>query len=155
MVSDPAEATLPRWVIWQRRPYPDTNLLLFAGREPAVVDSGFVGHADRTVAWAGAHAACIELVINTHWHSDHVGANALLQATGAGIAASTPDADALARRDPGCCQAEYLDQPVSPYTVDVSFEDNDILRLGDCDWEVIRTPDIRRDTCVCGSPRSG
>lgn len=131
---------MPPRVIWQRRAFPDTNLLLIAGREPALVDSGFVGHAEQTAAWAGAHAAGLNMVVNTHWHSDHVGANALLQGMGAGIAASTPDAEALARRDPGCCQAEYLDQPVRPYTVDVSLSDNEILRLGDCDWQVIRTP---------------
>jgi hypothetical protein len=51
------------------------------------------------------------------------GANALLQAMGAGIAAGAPDAQAIARRDPGCCVAEYLDQPVAPYTVDVALDD--------------------------------
>lgn len=37
----------------------------------------------------------------------------MLQARGAGIAASVPDADAVARRDPRCCQADYLDQPIT------------------------------------------
>jgi hypothetical protein len=46
----------------------------------------------------------------------------------------------VARRDPGCCQAEYLDQPVSPYTIDQPLHDGQILRLGDADWQVIRTP---------------
>ena len=32
---------LPAWVIWQRRPFPDANLLLLRGRQPALVDSGF------------------------------------------------------------------------------------------------------------------
>ena len=59
---------------------------------------------------------------------------------GARIAASAPDAQAVARRDPGCCQAEYLDQPVSPYTVDAPLDDGQVLRLGDADWEVLRTP---------------
>jgi hydroxyacylglutathione hydrolase len=59
---------------------------------------------------------------------------------GAGIAASAPDAQAVARRDPGCCQAEYLDQPVSPYTVDEPLHDGQILGLGDADWQVVRTP---------------
>lgn len=66
--------------------------------------------------------------------------NALLQAAGAGIAASGPDADAVARRDPGCCLAEYLDQPVAPYTVDVPLDDGQLVRLGDADWQVVRTP---------------
>jgi len=49
-----------------------------------------------------------------HWHSDRVGGTARLQAMGAGIAALAVDAEAVARRDPGCCVAEYLDQPVAP-----------------------------------------
>ena len=59
---------------------------------------------------------------------------------GAGVAASGPDAQAIARRDPGCCLAEYLDQPVAPYTVDKPLEDGQLVRLGDADWEVVRTP---------------
>ncbi|MDQ4038075.1 MAG: MBL fold metallo-hydrolase [Actinomycetota bacterium] len=131
---------LPAWMTWQPRPFPDANLLLLQGRQPALVDSGFVGHAEETAAWLRARTGQVALVVNTHWHSDHVGGNALLQATGAGIAASAPDAQAVARRDPGCCLAEYLDQPVSPYTVDEPLADGQVLRLGDTDWEVIRTP---------------
>ena len=131
---------LPRWLIWRQRPFPDANLLLVDGRQPALVDSGFIGHADETAAWVDAHTTTLHRVVNTHWHADHVGGNALLQSRGAGIAASTADADALARRDPGCCLAEYLDQPVAPYTVDERLDDGAVLRLGDTDWEVIRTP---------------
>ena len=131
---------LPSWVIWQQRPFPDANLLLLRGRQPALVDSGFVGHARGTVAWVRGHTPDLALVVNTHWHSDHVGGNTVLQASGAGIAASVPDAQAIARRDPGCCLAEYLDQPVGPYTVDEPLDDEQIVRLGDADWEVLRTP---------------
>jgi len=113
---------LPAWVTWQRRPFPDANLLLLRGREPALVDSGFTGHAQQTADWVRAHAGQVMVVVNTHWHSDHVGGNALLQAAGAGIAASAPDAAAVARRDPGCCQAEYLDQPVAPEHTPVAAE---------------------------------
>src|SRR5699024_9314561 len=131
---------LPEWVTWQQRPFPDANLLLLHGRGPVMVDSGFVGHAEDTAQWARARAGHVALVVNTHWHADHVGGNGLLQAMGAGIAASRPDAQAVARRDPGCCVAEYLDQPVAPYTVDQPLDDGQIVRLGDADWQVIRTP---------------
>jgi glyoxylase-like metal-dependent hydrolase (beta-lactamase superfamily II) len=131
---------LPAWVTWRRRPFPDANLLLLRGRQPALVDSGFVGHADETAAWVRGHTGDLALVVNTHSHSDHVGANALLQAAGAGIAASSPDAHAVTRRDPGCCQAEYLDQPVGPYTVDEPLNDGQVVRLGETDWEIVRTP---------------
>ncbi|MFD9006256.1 MBL fold metallo-hydrolase [Streptomyces sp. NPDC059582] len=131
---------LPTWVTWRQRPFPDANLLLLHGPQPALVDSGFVGHAEQTAAWAHAHAGHIDLVVNTHWHSDHVGGNALLQASGSGIAAQALEADAITRRDPGCCAAEYLDQPVAPYTVDMPLEDGQVLRLGEADWEVVHTP---------------
>jgi glyoxylase-like metal-dependent hydrolase (beta-lactamase superfamily II) len=131
---------LPRWVTWQQRPFPDANLLLLPGSQPALIDSGFVGHAADTAAWVRAHTPGLALVVNTHWHSDHVGGNALLQVAGAGIAASAPDADAVLRRDPGCCSAERLDQPVAPYTVDESLDAGQVLRLGDADWQVVSTP---------------
>lgn len=138
MAFDPQR--LPSWLTWRLRPFPDANLLLLHGREPALVDSGFVGHARETADWVRAHTPRLDLVVNTHWHSDHVGANGVLQSGGAGIAASAPDASALARRDPGCCQAEYFDQPVGPYTVDEPLEDGQVLRLGDTEWQVVRTP---------------
>jgi glyoxylase-like metal-dependent hydrolase (beta-lactamase superfamily II) len=132
---------VPAWVRWQARPFPDANLLLLPGPHPALIDTGFVGNAARTRDWAEAEAGTrIELVVNTHWHADHVGGNAALQAAGAAIATGAPDADAVRRRDPGCCVAEYLDQPVAPYTVDRALDDGEILTLGQTQWEVVRTP---------------
>jgi len=113
---------------------------LLTGTQPTLVDSGFVGHASDTADWIRARATDLALVANTHWHSDHVGANGLLQSGGVGIAASAHDADAVNRRDPDCCVAEYLDQPVAPYTVDHTLDDGQVLQLGDTDWEVIHTP---------------
>lgn len=136
-----SKGALPDWVQWQPRPFPDANLLLLHGPRPALVDTGFVGHAGQTREWAEAQAdGHIALVVNTHWHSDHVGGNAALQAAGAEIAASAHDADAVARRDPGCCVAEYLDQPVAPYTVDRALADEETLTLGEADWQIVRTP---------------
>src|SRR5688500_17542925 len=60
---------LPSWVMWQQRPFPDANLLLLPGRQPALVDSGFVGHAEETAAWVRAHTGDLALAVNTHWHS--------------------------------------------------------------------------------------
>lgn len=139
MTPAPAPA-LPSWVTWRSRPFPDCNLLLLEGDRPALIDSGFVGHAPQTADWVRGRTRDLGLVVNTHWHSDHVGGNALLQSQGAGIAAGAVDATALQRRDPGCCVAEYLDQPVAPYSVDLPLHDDQVLRLGEADWQVVATP---------------
>jgi glyoxylase-like metal-dependent hydrolase (beta-lactamase superfamily II) len=131
---------LPGWVRWQARPFPDANLLALTGRAPSLVDSGFVGHATQTREWAQAQVGDVELVVNTHWHADHVGGNAELQAVGAQVAAAGHDAAAVARRDPGCCVAEYLDQPVAPYSVDRALADGEVLTLGEAQWQVVATP---------------
>jgi glyoxylase-like metal-dependent hydrolase (beta-lactamase superfamily II) len=138
---NPRRHRIPAGVTWQQRPFPDANLLLLQGTEPAMVDSGFVGHAQQTADWAYAQIGrTVTTIVNTHWHSDHVGGNALLQSGGAAIAASSPDAEAVTRRDPGCCVAEYLDQPVAPYAVDIALDDKQTLSLGNHDWQVISTP---------------
>jgi len=132
---------LPAWVRWQARPFPDANLLALIGSTPVLIDSGFVGHATQTREWAHAQTGgAVQWVVNTHWHADHVGGNAELQAVGAGVAAAVHDAEAVARRDPGCCVAEYLDQPVRPYTVDRALADGEVLPLGEADWQVIAAP---------------
>lgn len=134
-------ATLPDWLVWQQRAFPNANFLLAKGKEPALVDSGFVAHAEQNRHTAEAAAGGrIALVVNTHWHADHVGGNRELQLAGAVVAASGPDAEAVRRRDPGCCVAEYLDQPVAPYNVDIALQDGAVLRLGDADWQVVCTP---------------
>jgi glyoxylase-like metal-dependent hydrolase (beta-lactamase superfamily II) len=131
---------LPHWITWRQRPFPNANLLLLNGATSALVDSGFVTHADRTAEWVARRASTLDLVVNTHWHSDHVGANSLLQQQGAGIAASAVDGGALNRLQPGCCLSAYLDQPVEPYTVDHELSDGDVLPLGEAAWQVIATP---------------
>jgi glyoxylase-like metal-dependent hydrolase (beta-lactamase superfamily II) len=109
-VTSPDER-LPHWVLWQQRPFPDANLLLLRGDTPALVDSGFVGHAEQTAGWVHAHTTDPRMVVNPHWHSDHVGVNRLLQAHGAAVAASKPDADAVARRDPPSMSSRVRHRP--------------------------------------------
>ena len=58
------------------------NILLFDGDEATLIDSGYVTHAEQTVALV-RHALAgrrLTRLINTHSHSDHIGGNAALKA---------------------------------------------------------------------------
>lgn len=134
------QVTLPNGFVWHERSFPNANFLMLLGQKPTLIDSGFVAHAEQTLGLAHEHTSDITTVVNTHWHSDHIGANAVLQQQGAQIIGSHFDAEALDQADPGCCLAEYLDQPVPSYTVDHCIDHGDRLLLGDSEWEIIAVP---------------
>jgi glyoxylase-like metal-dependent hydrolase (beta-lactamase superfamily II) len=81
------------------------------------------------------------LVINTHWHSDHVGGNYRLQSEfHVSIAADRRDAAAVNACDPQACLAAWLDQPIEPYRVDQPLGAGDRLFAGNAEWQVIASP---------------
>lgn len=133
-------SALPRSIVWTERPFPDCNFLLLTGDDPTLVDTGFAAHAEATAQLAGEHTSSIRTVLNTHWHCDHIGGNHHFQASGARVIGSHPDSAALDRSDPGCCVAEYLDQPVPQYTVDTAVGGGDQLDLGEHTWQVVAVP---------------
>ncbi|MDD5249217.1 MAG: MBL fold metallo-hydrolase [Rhodocyclaceae bacterium] len=57
------------------------NVLAFEGATATLVDSGYVGHAEETVARVRAALAgrTLSRLINTHSHSDHIGGNRAAQ----------------------------------------------------------------------------
>lgn len=146
---------LPDWVVWSPRSFPDTNLLLLTGRRPALIDTGFVGHADQTAAWVRFHTGDLDLVVNTHWHADHVGGNALLQAAGVRIAASAIDAAALTRPDPSVVWPS-ISTSRSPLMSSTSrWSTGRSCRSGTPNGRSSEPRVILRATWHCGSPTNG
>jgi len=58
------------------------NILLVDDEKATLIDTGYVTHADQTLALVQSHLSgrSLDKVINTHLHSDHCGGNANLQA---------------------------------------------------------------------------
>lgn len=73
----------PRWLRFVERPFPSSNMVVIARDKPVLVDTGCGSDLTRTeglLAEIGIGGpADLSLVVNTHHHSDHVGANAGLQ----------------------------------------------------------------------------
>src|SRR6266536_2599532 len=95
---------LPQGVTVFERGWLSSNNVLFVGREQtALVDTGYGTHADQTVALVrhGLGGRPLDLMLNTHLHSDHCGGNAALQREFPSARTMIPpgQADAVARWD--------------------------------------------------------
>jgi glyoxylase-like metal-dependent hydrolase (beta-lactamase superfamily II) len=130
------------WAFLQRG-YPNANCVLLHGPRPVLVDTGHPGDVDSLLVWLaaqGVQPAQLSLVVNTHFHSDHVGGNPVFQALGVPIAASRLEAGLVNRRDPRACDGVWLSQTVHPYRVDRSLDPGETIDTGLLTWRVIPTP---------------
>lgn len=131
-------------VAFFERPYPSANAILLLGPAPILVDPGFGSDVQSLIAWLrdqGVAPEELALVVNTHYHSDHVGGNHILQTEfGATIAAHAIDAGIVNRRDLAACAAVWLRQPVEAYDVKRSLNEGDVLDTGETKWQVLHTP---------------
>lgn len=131
-------------IVFFARKLPSANMVLLTGERPILVDSGFIDGVDRTLSLlvqADTQPEDLEMVVNTHYHSDHVGGNHILQERyDVDIAAHRWDAGLINRRDRHACAADWLGQPVEAYHVDSELSDGDTLSTGTLDFEVLHTP---------------
>jgi len=82
-MSAAAVAGLPANVVVLERGWLSSNNILVIGAdETALIDTGYVTHAEQTVALveSALDGRPLDQVLNTHLHSDHCGGNAALQA---------------------------------------------------------------------------
>ena len=89
---------------FERGRQPDGNSVLLQGRDGLVlVDSGrHREHTDALIEWARRRGQPIRVVLNTHWHLDHLGGNVMLREAQPGIRTLASDAvrRAVAERMP-------------------------------------------------------
>jgi len=102
-----ARRALEGVTVFERGWLSSNNVLLHghdAGEGATLVDTGYVTHAEQTVALvrhALARGQALARIVNTHLHSDHCGGNAALQRAwpAAGLTIPPGHADAVARWD--------------------------------------------------------
>ncbi len=127
-----------------QRTFPSANMVFVKDNLPLLIDTGFgsdIRDTEELIKQTGTLPEELKLIINTHYHSDHVGGNHHLQKKyGVNIAAHKWDADLINSRDPEVCSAEWLDQPVEPYQVQMKVTDGDEIDTGNRVFQVIHTP---------------
>ena len=136
-----------------QRDWLSSNQVLFfddeAGRPVAtLIDSGYVKHADTTVALVrhllarrGIGDGGLRRLINTHLHSDHCGGNAAVAAAfGCTIAVPAAEFDAVNRWDEQALTYRGTGQRCAPFRAQQALRDGDRLTLGGAQWQAHAAP---------------
>ena len=136
--------SLPESMHVLQRGWLSSNNILFAGDgQSALVDSGYASHAPQTLELV-AHllrGRKLDLLVNTHLHSDHCGGNAALQQA-YGCRTLIPEAEARAVRDWDEAALTYVatGQQCPRFGFDATIAAGDRLALGGFDWQVLGAP---------------
>lgn len=138
------QAGLPASMQVLQRGWLSSNNILFIGRDQsALVDSGYLTHAEQTVALVrhGLQGRPLDRLINTHLHSDHCGGNAALQreyACRTTIPAS--EADQVRCWDETALTFAATGQQCERFSFDDTLQAGDTLMLGDMQWQALGAP---------------
>lgn len=131
-------------VVLERGWLSSNNILLCGGGQAALVDSGYGTHAAQTVALVDTQLGGrpLDLLLNTHLHSDHCGGNAALQKRYPGMRTQIPPghAPAVAAWNELALSYEPTGQFCPRFSFDAVLTPGSVVTLGARPWEVHAAP---------------
>ncbi|MEX1165741.1 MAG: MBL fold metallo-hydrolase [Hydrogenophaga sp.] len=126
--------------VFERGWLSSNNVMIQSGGQSALVDSGYSAHAPLTLALVqeALRDQPLDLLLNTHLHSDHCGGNALLQASYPAMLTRIPPghADAVSHWDAEVLTYEATGQTCPRFAYQGLLNPGDVLALGAYAWEV-------------------
>jgi glyoxylase-like metal-dependent hydrolase (beta-lactamase superfamily II) len=140
--------TLPASMrVFERGWLSSNNVFFIDGANTALVDTGYATHAPQTLALVRQALASernertLDLIVNTHLHSDHCGGNALLQSN---FVCETlipqTEADAVREWDEDRLTFRATGQTCERFGFTGAIAPGATLQLGALDWSVLGAP---------------
>jgi glyoxylase-like metal-dependent hydrolase (beta-lactamase superfamily II) len=130
--------------VFERGWLSSNNVFFIDGDRTALVDTGYATHAPQTLALvrqALGNERTLDLIVNTHLHSDHCGGNALLQAN---FVCETlipqTEADAVREWDQDKLTFRATGQTCKRFSFTGTIAPGTRLQLGGLDWSVLGAP---------------
>jgi len=151
--------SLPPNVTVFERGWLSSNNILIVGRDSAaLVDSGYCTHAHQTVALvqSALGGRPLDVLANTHLHSDHCGGNAALQAHYPALQTfiAPGHAEEVRRWDPSALTFEPTGQQCPQFRLDATLVPGQDIVLGDTAWQIHAAPGHDPHSVILFEPAS-
>jgi glyoxylase-like metal-dependent hydrolase (beta-lactamase superfamily II) len=120
------------------------NILIQGAQSTALIDSGYCTHVPQTLALvqSALQGRPLDVLVNTHLHSDHCGGNAALQAAYPGLQTHIPPGHAEFVRvwDAAALTYTPTGQNCPRFGFTATLQPGTEIRLGDLLWQVHAAP---------------
>ncbi len=144
--------------VFQRGWLSSNNILVSDAKHAALIDSGYCSHSAQTVALVRSALGDrpLDLLLNTHLHSDHCGGNAALQAAYPEMETLIPPGHAHAVRPWSAADLTFegTGQSCPPFGFDDLLQPGSTLRLGGLEWQVHAAPGHDPHSVVLFAPQA-
>jgi glyoxylase-like metal-dependent hydrolase (beta-lactamase superfamily II) len=148
----------PAITVLERGWLSSNNILIVGNKTTALIDSGYCTHAPQTLALVQASLAGrpLDVLVNTHLHSDHCGGNALLQAHYPALQTLIPPGLSAHVRDwdPYALTFTPTGQNCPSFKLDATLVPGTELLLGDLSWQVHAAPGHDPHSVILFEPAS-
>lgn len=148
----------PGMRVYERGWLSSNNILFLGDRSTALVDSGYATHSLQTVALVqeALQGRDLDVLVNTHLHSDHCGGNASLQAVFPELRTWVPatQADAVRQWDTVALSYATTGQSCERFVFTDKLQPGQELELGDHLWQVHAAPGHDPHSLVLFEPAS-
>ena len=150
---------LPKGITVFQRGWLSSNNILIVGKDStALIDSGYVTHAPQTLALveSALTGRSLDLLVNTHLHSDHCGGNAALQARYPDLKTLIPPglAEHVRAWDPHALTYAPTGQNCPQFDFSEVLQPGTEIRLGSTPWQVHAAPGHDPHSVILFEPAS-
>lgn len=150
---------LPTGVTVLERGWLSSNCVVLVGQETtAMVDSGYCSHAAHTLALleAALGGRTLDVLVNTHLHSDHCGGNAAVQARYRTVQTHIPPGQALDVANWNASALSYTGtgQACPRYGFDHVLQPGQAIGLGAQHWQIHAAPGHDPHSVILFEPAS-
>jgi glyoxylase-like metal-dependent hydrolase (beta-lactamase superfamily II) len=149
----------PGITVFERGWLSSNNILIDSPEASALIDSGYVTHSAQTLALIddALEGDNLDVLVNTHLHSDHCGGNAALQKTYPGMSTFIPPglSEHVRTWNPVALTYTPTGQNCPQFGFDAVLTPDTEIRLGGMQWQIHAAPGHDPHSVILFEPQSG